>query len=62
MEAVIFCGIQGAGKNTFFKEHFFRTHVRISPDLLRTRHREKVFLNACLDLLISALKSKLFPA
>ena len=49
MEAVIFCGLQGSGKSTFFKEHFFRTHVRISLDLLRTRHREKAFLAACLE-------------
>ena len=49
MEAVIFCGIQGTGKSTFFKVHFFRTHVRISLDLLRTRHREAVFLDACLQ-------------
>lgn len=49
MEAVIFCGIQGTGKSTFFKERFFQTHVRISLDLLRTRHREKVFLTACLE-------------
>jgi predicted kinase len=49
MEAVIFCGIQGSGKSTFFKEYFFRTHVRISLDLLRTRHREKIFLAACLE-------------
>lgn len=49
MEAVIFCGIQGSGKSAFFKEHFFQTHVRISLDLLRTRHREKIFLTACLE-------------
>jgi len=49
MEAIIFCGLQGSGKTTFFKENFFRTHLRISLDLLRTRHREKVFLRACLE-------------
>ncbi len=49
MEAIIFCGIQGSGKSTFFKEQFFSTHVRISLDLLRTRHREKLFLSACLE-------------
>lgn len=49
MEAVIFCGIQGAGKSTFFKEYFFQTHVRVSLDLLHTRQREKVFLTACLE-------------
>ena len=49
MEAVIFCGVQGAGKSTFYKDRFFRTHVRVSLDLLRTRRREKIFLTACLE-------------
>ena len=48
MEAVIFVGVQAAGKSTFYVERFFHTHVRISLDLLRTRHRERVFLEACL--------------
>lgn len=48
MEAVIFCGIQAAGKTTFYLERFFDTHVRLSLDLLRTRHRERTFLTACL--------------
>lgn len=48
MQAIIFCGIQASGKSTFYKEHFFNTHVRISLDLLRTRHRENLFLQACL--------------
>src|SRR4051794_11051101 len=49
MEAVVFCGVQGAGKSTFYRERFFATHVRISGDLMRTRHREQVFLRACLE-------------
>jgi predicted kinase len=49
MEAVILCGIQGAGKSSFYRERFFRTHVRINLDMLRTRHREKLLLRACLD-------------
>ncbi len=49
MQAVIFTGIQGTGKSTFFKERFFDTHVRISLDLLRTRNRERRFLEACLQ-------------
>lgn len=49
MEAIIFIGIPGSGKTTFFRERFFRSHVRISKDLLRTRHREQVFLRACLE-------------
>jgi predicted kinase len=50
MEAVIFCGIQGSGKSTFYKEYFFKTHVRISLDLLKTRHRENMLLHTCLTV------------
>jgi predicted kinase len=49
MEAVIFIGIPGSGKTTFFRERFFDGYMRISKDLLRTRHREQVFLHACLS-------------
>jgi predicted kinase len=48
MEAVIFVGIQGAGKSTFYRERFFDTHVRINLDMLRTRNRERILLQACL--------------
>ena len=48
MQAIIFCGIQASGKSTFYKEHFFNSHVRISMDLLRTRNRERLFLEACI--------------
>ena len=47
MEAVIFSGLQATGKTTFYKERFLNTHIRISLDLLRTRHREALFLRAC---------------
>ena len=47
MEAVIFAGIQGSGKTTFYRDRFFDTHVRISLDLIKTRNRESVFLKAC---------------
>jgi predicted kinase len=49
MEAVIFTGIQGSGKTTFYRQRFFDTHVRISLDLLRTRRRERIFVRTCLD-------------
>jgi len=48
VEAVIFVGVQGAGKTTFYVERFLHSHLRISLDLLRTRHRERVFFEACL--------------
>ena len=50
MEAIIFCGIQATGKSTIYKERFFRTHVRISMDLLNTRNKEARFLDLCLKL------------
>jgi predicted kinase len=49
MEAVIFIGIQGSGKSTFFRERFFDTHVRINLDMLRTRRREELLVAACLQ-------------
>jgi len=47
-EAVIFTGVQAAGKSTFYRERFFETHVRINMDMLRTRRRERLLLDACL--------------
>lgn len=49
MEAIIFCGIQASGKSTYYQQHFFHSHVRISMDLLRTRNRERRFLELCLQ-------------
>jgi len=49
MEAVIFIGIQGSGKSSFFKERFFDTHVRINLDMLKTRNRERLLIAACLE-------------
>lgn len=48
-EAVLVCGIQGAGKSTLVRERFFDTHVRVSRDLLRTANRERRFLDVCLE-------------
>lgn len=49
MEAVLLIGIQGAGKTTFYRERFFRTHVRLSLDMLKTRRRLDVLLGACIE-------------
>lgn len=49
MEAVIFMGIQGAGKSTFYRERFFTSHLRINLDMLKTRHRERRFLQTCIE-------------
>lgn len=50
MEAVIFIGLQASGKSTFYKEHFFKTHIRINLDMLKTRHRESLLLKSCIEM------------
>jgi predicted kinase len=49
VEAVIFVGLQGAGKSSFYRDRFFDTHLRLSLDMLRTRHRERRLLHACVE-------------
>lgn len=49
MEAILFIGIQGAGKSTFYRRHFFDTHLRLSLHILRTRSRQRLLLQACID-------------
>lgn len=49
MEAILFTGLQGSGKSTFYKQRFFSTHVRISLDLLGTRNREDRLLDVCIE-------------
>src|SRR4051794_14709142 len=61
MEAVIFIGLQGAGKSTFYKERFFNTHIRINMDMLKTRHREDLLLQACLEMKQSFVIDKINP-
>ena len=49
MEAVIFMGAQASGKSTFYKELFLNSHIRINLDMLKTRYRERILINACLE-------------
>ena len=49
MEMVLFIGIQATGKSSLYLERFFRTHVRINGDMLKTRHREDLLIKACLE-------------
>lgn len=48
METIIFIGVQAAGKSTFYKEKFFKTHMRINLDMLKTRNKEDILLDACI--------------
>lgn len=45
---ILFVGVQGAGKSTFFHANFRDTHLRINLDMLRTRHRENGLIDACI--------------
>ena len=48
MEAVILMGIQGSGKSSFYRRHFFDTHLRLNLDQLKSRHRLNALLTTCL--------------
>jgi predicted kinase len=48
VQLVVFCGVQGAGKTSFYRYRFFETHVRVSLDMLRTRRRERALVEACI--------------
>jgi len=48
MEAVVFIGLQGSGKSTFYQQRFAATHVRINLDTLKTRARELALLEECI--------------
>jgi predicted kinase len=49
MNMILFIGLQATGKSTFFRAMLDRTHVRINLDMLRTRYREQVIFDACLE-------------
>ena len=41
MQLIVFIGLQGSGKSTFFGRRFAETHLRLNMDMLKTRHREE---------------------
>jgi len=50
MEIALFVGVQGAGKTSFYAAELIHTHLRISRDLVRTKHRERRLFETCLRL------------
>lgn len=44
---ILFIGIQATGKSTFYQQHFFATHLRISLDMLNTRNKQQQFMHTC---------------
>lgn len=49
MEAVIFCGVQGSGKTTLYRDRFAATHEHVSLDVLGSRAREAALIAECLE-------------
>jgi len=49
LKGVIFIGVQASGKSTYFLQNLHQTHLRLNMDMLKTRHREKILFNACLE-------------
>lgn len=47
-EAIIFIGLQGSGKTTYFTDHFAPTHAHVSRDIQQTAEGEKAFIRECL--------------
>ncbi|HYE17535.1 MAG TPA: ATP-binding protein [Tepidisphaeraceae bacterium] len=48
MQLIVFIGLQGSGKSSFYRQRLVDTHVRLGMDMLRTRHRERLLFEACL--------------
>lgn len=49
MELLLFIGIQGSGKSSFYHQCFAATHLRLNRDMLKTRHRERRLFEICLE-------------
>ncbi|WP_419905002.1 AAA family ATPase [Kiloniella sp.] len=47
-ETIVFTGLQACGKSSFYQWKFSNTHLRLNLDMLKTRNREKILLEACL--------------
>ncbi len=48
-EVIIFVGLQGSGKTTYFNDHFAQTHAHVSRDVLLTAAREAALIGECLQ-------------
>ena len=49
MEGILFIGIQASGKTSFYQRFFAKTHLHLSLDMLKTRHRETILVQACIQ-------------
>lgn len=49
MTLTIFIGIPATGKSTFYFDRFSNEAIRLNLDMLKTRHRERLLFEACLE-------------
>ncbi len=56
-ELVIFVGLPGAGKSTYYFAHFADSHVHISKDLMRNARSREMKQNRMIDAALAAGKS-----
>jgi predicted kinase len=49
MQCVIFTGLPGCGKSTYFKERFFDTHIRVNLDMIKKRKREQELIEGIIN-------------
>ena len=61
MELIIFIGLQGAGKSTFYKNYLVDSHIRLNGDMLKTCHREMTLFEACLKSKTNTVIDKTNP-
>ncbi len=47
-QAIIFTGLQGSGKTTYFNDHFAGTHEHVSRDVLASAEREAALVRECI--------------
>ena len=46
---ILMMGLQGSGKSTFCREILGDTYVYVNLDTLKTRHREKLLIQECVE-------------
>jgi predicted kinase len=62
MQAVIFIGLQSSGKSTLFNQMFRYSHLLISKDVVKTRHREQRLMQVCLETQLRFVVDNTNPA
>ena len=46
---ILMMGLQGSGKSTFCRKFLGETYVYVNLDTLKTRHREKLLIQECVE-------------